>query len=442
MGRAVIGAAGLVGAVYGLGELAKGPIQRLTGETDGFGYAMEHSAGIADTFKQALSQSGGAVDKNVSSTAALTLQQSGLADKAGKAGISLAAMTAGLTGTDEQFGALIDTWQKSGDPSGKTIMNLIAMRGEFTSGKVTAKQYTEAVAGVAPASKATAKEQAALAGQITKVRSTVLSAAGQLNLFNSYLDKLSNNTLDAAQQELALKDALAGATQQVKDNGHWLNDNTVKGRSNKEWLLTQIHAVNDHAASVGKQTGSVRKATAALASDEAQLRHAAIAAGLNKTQVDALIRSYALTPKKVSTLIKADTADAKAKVRALQAQIDALHGRTVPIIVQEIAKRAAGSSGTNLASHATGGYLSEGWNTAGEGSATELMYKQGSTVQVLTNQQSRPKLASGGITWTGDVIVQAGTVASPVDLPRLIIGALEKAFAAGETVAGGSKAMR
>lgn len=444
IGRAVVGVGALAAAAYGIGTLLKGPIQQLTGQTDGFGYAMQNSTRITETFKQALTDSGGEVTKNVTSVAALQLQQSGLADKAAKAGISLADMTKGITGSDDQFKALVDTWRKSGDPSGKTIVNLAAMRNEFVNGKSTATDYDSAVRSLGSSSDATAaaqarmkvqtaavaKEQLGLRVQLADVTNKAFGEAARLGDLNNALDRLSNNSIDATQQELHLRDALASASQTLKGNGSAINDNTVKGRANKEWLLEQVSAINSHVSSVGKQTGSVQKATVALSSDTAQLRAAASAAGLNKAQVDALIRSYAATPRKIQTEIAADTAAAKKKIKDLQAQINALQGKALQIQINEniSVNRAENAAGQIGIKHAGGGYLSEGWNTAGEGTATELMYKQGSQVRVLTNQQSAPMLAGGGPT---NIHINLPGLYGGAEAGRVVAGILEKYVGAG-----------
>jgi hypothetical protein len=431
LGRAAVGVVGLAAVAYGLGELIKGPIQQLTGETDGFGKAMEHSTSITETFQQALIASGGAVDKNVTGTAALSLQQTGLADKAAKAGISLADMTTGLTGTDAQFKSLVATWEKAGAPSDKTILNLIALRGEFQAGKISAKDYAEAVAGIVPPTADTSKEQAGLSDQINKVKSAELSATAITGYYNTALDKLSGTSINAEQQELALKDALDGAKDALKGNGSSLSENTAKGRANKEWLLTQISAVNEHSSSVLKQTGSVNKATAALGSDEAALRRAAVAAGLNKNEVDALIRKYAAVPSKVQTLVDAKTEAAQRKIRDLQYALDRLRGKVISIDVYQTTHQVGPAAGGHLA-HASGGMLSEGWNTAGEGSATELMYKQGSQVRVLTAQQSKPMLGGGGNTY--NIQVNLPGLYGGQDAGRAVAAILEKYVGGGGTV--------
>jgi len=430
IGRAVVGVGALAAAAYGIGTLLKGPIQHLTGQTDGFGAAMEHAGTITETFKQALIDSSGAITTNVSSVAALQLQQTGLADKAAKSGISLGDMTKAVTGSDEQFNALIDTWKKSGDPSGKTILNLWAMRNAFTSGQDEAKKYANALNDTTTKTADTAAQQKTLQTQLSQTKTSAFGTTAQLGYLNAALDKLSNNSIDAEQQELQLKDALGSVSETLKGNGAALGDNTAKGRANKEWVLNQISAINQHVTSVGKQTGSVQKATAALSSDTAQLRAAASAAGLNKAQVDALIRSYAATPRKIKTQMDADTAAAAKKIKDLQAQIDALSGKSLQIQINEnvSVNRAENAAGQIGIKHAGGGYLSEGWNTAGEGTATELMYKQGPQVKVLTNQQAKPVFGGSGPT---HIQINLPGLYGGAEAGRVVAGILEKFVGAG-----------
>ena len=276
-----------------------------------------------------------------------------LIPRLGGLGITTGDLSTALSGNDGAFDALIAKVKEHGGASAEDIRVLDELHLAFVGTAGSTDDLTAATA-------AAAKQQKDLGTQIRDITSTSLTATAQLNDMSTALDKLSNNSIDAEQQELQLKDALAGATDQVKANGGAINDTTVKGRSNTEWVLTQIKAINTHAVAVGKQTGSVKQATAALGSDTAQLRQAAAAAGLNKKQVDALIKTYGATPKQVRTAILADTAAAAKKIKDLQAQIDALRGRTVTIITQEVNKRAAGGSGTNLALRDSGGPVTAG----------------------------------------------------------------------------------
>jgi len=62
--------------------------------------------------------------------------------------------------------------------------------------------------------------------------------------------------------------------------------------ANLSAVLSSIQAAQAHAQAVGKQSGSVRKATATFHADIDALRAHLIALGLSKTQVDNVIKSY------------------------------------------------------------------------------------------------------------------------------------------------------
>jgi hypothetical protein len=277
----------------------------------------------------------------------------------------------------------------------------------------------------------TAQEQAGLADQINKVKSSALSATAVAGDYNDALTKLSGDSISAAQQELALKDALDGAKQALKGNGSSLSENTAKGRANKEWLLSQIDAVNQHSSSVLKQTGSVNKATAALGSDETALRRAAIAAGLNKDEVDALIRKYAAVPSKVQTLVDAKTEAAQRKIRDLQYALDRLKDKIISVDVYQTTHQVGPAAGGHLKQAGASGISSAigGRTLVGELGPEIVDLPRGS--RVYTNSESSRMLGGGGNVY---VTVNAGLGTDPVALRRTIIQALADAANSGQTI--------
>jgi hypothetical protein len=353
-----------------------------------------------------------------------------------KLGVSQNDLIAGVLGTDTAYQSLVSTIKTKGGVDKAQLSMLGDLHAAFGAQDQAVAGAATSTTKLGDAAKAAAAKQKMLRSELVDVTTKAFGTAAQLGNLNNALDRLSNNSIDATQQELHLRDALASASQTLKGNGSAINDNTVKGRANKEWLLEQVSAINSHVSSVGKQTGSVQKATVALSSDTAQLRAAASAAGLNKAQVDALIRSYAATPRKIQTEIAADTAAAKKKIKDLQAQINALQGKALQIQINEniSVNRGENAAGQIGIKHAGGGYLSEGWNTAGEGTATELMYKQGSSVQVLTNQQSAPMLAGAGPT---HIHINLPGLYGGAEAGRVVAGILEKYVAAGGSITVG-----
>jgi hypothetical protein len=187
------------------------------------------------------------------------------------------------------------------------------------------------------------KDDAAAAGTkiptvsaaLRQARIDAFSATSQLNFLSNALDVLSNNAIDAESGELRLKDGMANLVTQAKANGHSLDENTAKGRANKESIIELIRGINDHAVAVGKQTGSVGKATGSLKTNEDALRTSMHQAGYTKKQIDDLIHSYAATPAEVTTKVKAEVAAAKRKIHDLQVQLDGLHDVSIGLNVYE-----------------------------------------------------------------------------------------------------------
>ncbi|PZS15525.1 MAG: hypothetical protein DLM57_12470 [Pseudonocardiales bacterium] len=64
--------------------------------------------------------------------------------------------------------------------------------------------------------------------------------------------------------------------------------------------------------------------TATMGKNEAALRKAAVAAGFNAVQVDALIKKYAAVPATVKTILGADSTPALTAAETVRAKLDAL----------------------------------------------------------------------------------------------------------------------
>lgn len=306
----------------GLGEL----IKKLTGLGNGndeFGKTLKSVKDEQSAFAQALEQSNGKVDESVRQVAALTAENTGLADSSSKIGVNLTQLTNGITGTNAQYQALYNTMKDHGASDG-LLMDLQLQRNAFLNGTGEAKNYDAAQKAAKLSTQGLTDAQRQQADQ-------AFSLTTQLGFLNDALDTLSNNTIDADQIELRFKDNMAGITDLVKKNGTTLDENTAKGRANREWMLTQIQTINQHAAAEAKRTGSTRAATAVISSDTAQLYKNGEAAGFTKSQIDSMIKKYAATPKQVTTKINADTAKALGNIKGIQGAIAALHDRTITV---------------------------------------------------------------------------------------------------------------
>lgn len=125
------------------------------------------------------------------------------------------------------------------------------------------------------------------------------------DLAKTAIDRLNGVNLTALETDINFRDSLVGVTEAVKDNGRSLDLNATKGRANISAVADAIKAASQHGQAVADQTGSVDKGTTAFGVHVEQLRRTAIAAGLPRGQVNALIAAYGKVPKAVETGVSA-----------------------------------------------------------------------------------------------------------------------------------------
>ncbi|HEX5347854.1 MAG TPA: phage tail tape measure protein [Pseudonocardiaceae bacterium] len=130
--------------------------------------------------------------------------------------------------------------------------------------------------------------------------------------------------------------------------------------------------------------------------------------------------------------VQIDTEHAQAQTAALAKWLQQHPMPTLMVSVQENLLPATHNAGNGTyTQHATGGYLTEGWNIANE-QGIEAMYKQGPTVRVFTAPQTRamrPAASTGGVTFEAHFHLPGlygGTEAA-----RPIVTALERWVQAG-----------
>ena len=390
MGAGGSGAAAGLGLMGGAGLIAGGALFGLTTIMSEAAAKQQRLAQATQDYTQALRDSHGAITQAVSDVVLQNAVQDGTVKILAKAGISINqwvdAVEHGGKAYDDLSGKLLTTI----GPARVLTGTLHDQRAAFVNGQQAQQGYTAGQSALGIASVDATNKIKGLRQQIDSERSSALSATAQLGYMNDALAALSGNAISAEQDELHLKDSMAGLTGQVKTNGRSLDDNTAKGRANKESLLDLITQANAHSAAVLAQTGSVTKATGALHTDETAIRHAATAAGLNKKQVDNLINSYEAVPSDVQTKVNANIKSAQNKITVLEDQIAALqlnaHIITIDAYIKQIILPDVRKT---YSQHAAGGMLTPGWNLVGE-RGPEWAYKSGSQVMVSPHGTGGP----------------------------------------------------
>lgn len=374
-------------------------------------FTFHNAAKEVSGFADAIKDDGGVLGQTTVTYAANQLQLTGLAKKASDAGINLTSLTGAVTGTDQQFNNLITTWKASGKPSSDTIEAMQNLRTEFLGGQISAKQLADAVNQLAPDISTVgevAQDSATEANNFATAMQSVTTAGG---LMQAALDGLTGNTESADAANVAFKNTLSGVSESVQQNiadhlanARSLDTNTQAGRNNWTALKQQIDAAKLHAAAVAQQTGSVTAGTTALGLDEKQLYDNATAAGLNATQVQALITKYGGLPSDIQIKIEANVEQTLESLTNVNDKLATLYGllKTDPQVAAPYFAATSifdypgvGVSPGTTKGHATGGALDEGWNVLGEHGPEEV-FKQGNNVLVRSAAASRPMNAQGG----------------------------------------------
>jgi hypothetical protein len=319
------------------------------------------------------------------------------------------AITAAVSGTDEQFAAYI------GSLSGLS---------DLTRGILTDMHKKLGAASTSTHTLTDASDRLGTSQLITttKIDGATVSIGKQVTAaktLSTAFDRLNGAALSVEQTEDAFRDSLSTVSASVKDNGRSLDQNTTKGRANREMLVGLIGQANDAAqakadltAKDHTLTAAVQAGTTSLKNHEAKIRDAAIAAGLDKKEVDKLIASLGRIPKVVTSKVRVD----------------------VTQTTRTIGGTAYGGHLTQ--GHASGGMLTEGWNIVNEPN-DEWLYKQGSQVQVYPHGTGGPVSngSSGGPSTVNHIYnINLPGLYGGQDAGRQVASILEKHIGAGGTL--------
>lgn len=434
--------------------------------------AVQAAKAQVEAFTDALKEDSGAIGDNTQAAAANALQKAGALTAANKLGVSLLDVTAATLGNSDAMGRINAAYQafqgNTKDLQQQTITGTTAQKlhaqamlegggalsqqsdqwnilntavGGGNDALNKAVQASKNVAGAEGKSTDAIGKTAAASTDAAKAMSYQVDAAGNLSysvtqattsisqqttasdLLKSSLDALSGAALGVEQTEDTLSLGLvklANKTGLAKDANNnittSLSQSTEAGIQNRQMLTTLITNANSHAEAVANQTASVKglqaglkAGTATLANDEAGIRKAAAAAGLNKQQVDAMITSLGKIPVVSSTNIQVKTTQAQSDLSSFFAKIPNIF----PVTIQ-LKTTAADVGSSEL--------LKRGFVTAATGGT---VHGPGTSTS-----DSVPAMLS-----TGEEVISAKPAAKFRPLLKAINSDSVPGFAAGGTVA-------
>ena len=303
--------------------------------------------------------------------------------------------------------------------SSQAAGQLNAVSGATAGAALGLQQVGGAGRGASAAARAHANAQRDL-------NAAMMSGKAEAGQLKAALDALTGKHRNAAEAEVAYKQAIADATRGLKEHGRGLNLNTQAGRDN----MTNLIAIRDKTIDHLDAMKASKAGTAAVIRESAKARAEFIALATKITGSSAAARELANRllgiPSKVKTDVMARTAQAKAEFEALRRKLLALKNKTITITAvtrgSGASPRNAGAGSTAREFHgATGGLLrGPGTGTSDSiplwGSNGEYMVNARSTAKYLPDLEriNADKYADGGmvgyasggqVSHKGDVVV-------------------------------------
>jgi len=255
-------------------------------------------------------------------------------------------------------------------------------------------------------------------------------------LLAAKLAGLAGKALSVGQAETNFHQAITSATTALKANGRTVDENTAKGQANRSAIESMSTANRSLVTAQLQGVHSSTQANRIIDTANATFKTNAARIYGAKSEAYKYAVQVGLIPHVAATDVRFNDGKARAKALALKQWIQSLNP-IMTVSIHTIGAPNAGGAG-KLAQRAGGGPVVKGTPYLVGEKGPEI-FLSGQSGQIV------PVGGRSGVPLGGTVInltVNAGVISNPPEFRRLLIGEMERAFASGETVAGGQKAMR
>lgn len=265
------------------------------------------------------------------------------------------------------------------------------LRGQFVASAGAAQLHAAQLAKASGNMQGAASNTMQLASDMLVLNDRTSSADQRIQALQDDLATLADHGFEKAQDQLSSFEANLSSyvTEMVHAKGVTLDHSgaldlmTERGRDTLSMLESSRNSMVGWAQSMADAGAPMSQITAGLQDQQSQLVTTMTKMGLTKAQAQALLSQYQLLPANIATNIHANTSQATTAVQRLQAEINAVHGKTISVQaatgtadrqLESLVARWNGrtvfihaaltSSGSNIVagssglSHATGGTVS------------------------------------------------------------------------------------
>jgi TP901 family phage tail tape measure protein len=195
-------------------------------------------------------------------------------------------------------------------------------------------KYQQALAAAAVANTGLAKGLGDVSANQALFNAGMEDAISKGRTYVDVLHQLHGAAEDLDGSMLSANNALKNVTDTLKKNHNALKGNTTAALEDRIAVADMAKAAADVADKMYAQTGSIDAANGAYNNYIGQLRKTLLQAGLTKSQVDELLKSFAkMPPVKATQILTPGLSGALTGIRILRTEIDKLHGKTVNVQV-------------------------------------------------------------------------------------------------------------
>jgi len=175
------------------------------------------------------------------------------------------------------------------------------------------KDYQNALTGAKVESDLTAESQGRFGKQAQSVQQALQAQQDVAEGLKESLQALDQVSQESYNSETSFYDAIAKATQAIKDNGRTLSLTTQKGRDNRDALSAVAAATDDYTAKLIAQKASWTQIDAVYKKGYDSLVQTAMGMGDNQAAAEKLANSLLHVPKEVKVQANIDDLEAKLK---------------------------------------------------------------------------------------------------------------------------------
>lgn len=256
----------------------------------------------------------GALTKNSRMVALRAAEEEGLLDTLREAGLTYREITDALTGNEDAQKKVIATLREGGPEYHGMGEALSELQGKSTDAESKFRDLAQSFALSREDAAALREEEGNLASASEKAAEASEELQAQVDEQNKSMKEAADAVLRARDAEVNYHASLQDSKEALKENGATLDVTTEKGRENRTTLDAQAEATR-------RLISDNELSRAEFLKVRTSLRDTAEQFGMTEAEAEAYVRELLNIPRKVSTDVAVNTAQARREIAELNRQL-------------------------------------------------------------------------------------------------------------------------